>query len=57
MTRYNKELRKRECDYMLLSNNQRKMHGLPLWRKRDKRKRYFTRCEALETICAFFRLL
>ena len=29
------------------------MHGLPLWRKKDKRKRYFTRCEALETIGAF----
>ena len=38
---------------ILLSNNQRKMHGLPLWRKKDKRKRYFTRCEALETIGAF----
>lgn len=40
-------------DIMLLSNNQRKMHGLPLWRKKDKRKRCFTRCESTETIGAF----
>lgn len=38
---------------MLLTNNQRKMHGLPLWRKKNKRKRYYTRCEADETISAF----
>ena len=38
---------------MLLSNNQRKMHGLPLWRKKNKRKRYLTRCEVIETIGAF----
>lgn len=40
-------------DIMLLSNNQRKMHGLPLRRKKDKRKRYYTRCEVIETISAF----
>ena len=38
---------------MLLTNNQRKMHGLPLWRKKNKKKRYYTRCEAFETIDAF----
>lgn len=40
-------------DIMLLTNNQRKMNGLPLWRKKDKRKRYYTRCEAMETVGAF----
>ena len=38
---------------MLLSNNSRKMTGLPLYRKKDKKKRFFTRCEADETIKAF----
>ena len=38
---------------MLLSNNSRKMVGLPLRRKKDKKKRCFTRCEADETIKAF----
>ena len=38
---------------MLLTNNSRKMAGLPLHRKTNKRKRYFTRCEAMETIGAF----
>lgn len=38
---------------MLLTNNQRKMHGLPLWRKKNKKKRYYTRCEVSETIDAF----
>lgn len=40
-------------DIMFFTNNQRKMHGMPLWRKKNKRKRYFTRCEADETIEAF----
>lgn len=40
-------------DIMLLSNNQRKMHGYPLWRKKDKRKRFLTRWEFDETIGAF----
>ena len=35
---------------MLLTNNQRKMHGLPLWRKKNRKKRLYTRCEADETI-------
>lgn len=34
---------------MLLTNNQRKMHGLPLWRKKNRKKRLYTRCEADET--------
>ena len=38
---------------MLLSNNSRKMAGLPLHRKKNKKKRFFTRCEACETIGAF----
>lgn len=37
---------------MLLSNNSRKMAGLPLHRK-IRKKRFFTRCEADETIKAF----
>lgn len=40
-------------DIMLLTNNQRKMHGVPMWRKKNKKKRYYTRCEADETITAF----
>lgn len=38
---------------MLLTNNQRKLHGLPLWRKKNCKKRLYTRCEADETITAF----
>lgn len=38
---------------MLLTNNQRKMHGLPLWRKKSRKKRAYTRCETDETITAF----
>lgn len=38
---------------MLLTNNQRKMAGLPLWRKKDRRKRFYTRNDADETITAF----
>ena len=38
---------------MLLTNNQRKMHGLTLWRKKNRKKRLYTRCEADETITAF----
>lgn len=38
---------------ILLTNNSRKMNGLPLHRKKNKKKRYFTRCEATETINAF----
>ena len=38
---------------LLLTNNSRKMVGLPLHRKSNKRKRYFTRCEVMETFEAF----
>lgn len=38
---------------MLLTNNQRKMHGLPLWRKKNSKKRKYSRCETWETITAF----
>ena len=38
---------------MLITNNQRKMHGLPLCRKKNSKKRVYTRCNADETITAF----
>ena len=38
---------------MLLTNNQRKLHGLPLRRKKNSKKRFYTRCGADETITAF----
>lgn len=38
---------------MKFTNNSRKMAGLPLRRKKDKQKRFYTRCEAIETIEAF----
>lgn len=38
---------------MLITNNQRKMHGLPLWRKKNSKKRVHTRCKADEAITAF----
>ena len=37
---------------MLLSNNQRRMHGKPMHRKKNKKKRNHTRCEAAEAIKA-----
>ena len=36
----------------LPTNNSRRMHGLPLHRKTDKRKRYYTRCKAAEVVSA-----
>lgn len=38
---------------MYLTNNERKINGLPLHRKTNKHKRYKTRCEQMETINAF----
>lgn len=38
---------------MLLTNNQRKIQGLPLHRKSNKDKRFKTRREVWETIEAF----
>ena len=38
---------------MMLTNNQRKMHGFPLWRKKNRKKRFYTRCDAEEAIIAF----
>lgn len=38
---------------MLLTNNQRKMRGLPMWRKKNRKKRFYTRCEADEAVTAF----
>lgn len=31
---------------MLIINNQRKMHWIPLWRKKSNKKRVHTRCKA-----------
>lgn len=42
-----------DISIMFLTNNSRKMHGLPLWRKKDKRKRYYTSLESDRTIDAF----
>ena len=42
-----------DVNQMLLSNNQRKLAGIPMHRKKDRRKRFYTRCEALEAIDAF----
>lgn len=47
------KLRNQKTEICLLSNNQRKMHGLPLRRKSNKKKRFYTRCEGIETINAF----
>ena len=33
---------------MLFTNNSRKMAGIPLWRKKDKRKRVYNRNRAEE---------
>lgn len=38
---------------MLLSNNSRRMHGLPTHRKLNAHKRFYTRNEPTETIRAF----
>lgn len=38
---------------MFLTNNSRKMHGLPLWRKKDNRKRLYTRRFEMEVIGAY----
>ena len=38
---------------MLFSNNSRKLHGLPLHRKKNRHKLFWTRCEVDETIEAF----
>lgn len=39
---------------LLLSNNARKMHGLPLHRKKDKRKRFYTRCKTEKEFDAIY---
>lgn len=43
---------KQSIDKILVYNNQRKMAGLPLLRKKDKRKRKYTRRECDEAIQA-----
>ena len=47
------KLREQPIEIMLLTNNQRKMHGRPMCRKSNRKKRFYTRCEADETINAF----
>lgn len=47
-------MKKHKTDKILLRNNERKMCGFPLHRKKSKGRRYLTRCEAEETIDAFF---
>lgn len=37
----------------IFTNNERKRAGLPLLRKANKKKRFYTRCEARETVNAF----
>lgn len=46
-------MKKHKTDKMLLRNNERKMCGFPLYRKKSKGRRHLTRCEAEETIDAF----
>lgn len=40
---------------MYLSNNSRKLAGLPMHRKKNAKKRFYTRCEGMETIAAFLQ--
>lgn len=35
------------------SNNAKKLHHIPMLRKKNKKKRFYTRCEASETIDEF----
>lgn len=44
---------KKQLDGFYATNNSRRMHGLPLHRKKNKKKRYFTRNEPMEAIGAF----
>lgn len=46
-------MKKHKTDKILLRNNERKMCGFPLHRKKSKGRRYLTRCEVKETIDAF----
>ena len=47
-------MKRKEGDKMFInSNNSRRMHGLPLHRKKNKKKRFYTRCEAWEAVEAF----
>ena len=40
-------------DKMYFTNNERKMVGLPMYRKKNRKRRFYTRCEATETISEF----
>lgn len=37
----------------IFSNNARKYHSIPLRRKKSAQKRFYTRCEAMETVGDF----
>ena len=39
---------------MLLSNNQRKMYRKPMHRKKNKKKRNYTRCEAIKALLEWY---
>lgn len=41
----------------LFTNNSRKMHGIPLRRKADKHKRFYTRCQSWEDFCAWYECI
>lgn len=39
---------------IFFTNNSRKYHGLPLRRKLNRKKRFYTRNECDESMCALF---
>lgn len=47
--------KKNQSVTMHLSNNSRKLAGLPMHRKKNAKKRFYTRCEGMETIAAFLQ--
>lgn len=47
--------KKNQSVTMYLSNNSRKLAGLPMHRKKNAKKRFYTRCEGMETIAAFLQ--
>lgn len=47
--------KKNQSVTMYLSNNSRKLAGLPMHRKKNAKKRFYTRCEGMEIIAAFLQ--
>lgn len=37
-------------------NNYRKLHGLPVYRKKNKKKRYYSRCLEYESYTTFLQI-